>query len=75
MYKRRYVRVDFPVDSFDPVTIFPCEPRSFANLKVIRNGPLENLCGGGGGGGGGRAKCKKNSRKGKFNLKKFLHAN
>ena len=50
MYKRRYVRVDFPVDSFDPVTIFPCEPRSFANLKVIRNGPLENLCGGGGGG-------------------------
>ena len=53
MYKRRYVRVDFPVDSFDPVTIFPCEPRSFANLKVIRNGPLENLCGGGGGGGGG----------------------
>ena len=52
MYKRRYVRSDFPVDSFDPVTIFPCEPRSFANLKVIRNGPLENLCGGGGGGGG-----------------------
>ena len=51
MYKRRYVRVDFPVDSFDPVTIFPCEPRSFANLKVIRNGPLENLCGGGGEGG------------------------
>ena len=50
MYKRRYVRVDFPVDSFDPVTIFPCEPRSFANLKVIRNGPLENLCGGGRGG-------------------------
>ena len=72
MYKRRYVRADFPVDSFDPVTIFPCEPRSFANLKVIRNGPLENLCGGGG---GGLAKCKKNSRKGKFNLKKFLHAN
>lgn len=31
MYKRRYVRVDFPVDSFDPVTIFPCELRSFAN--------------------------------------------
>lgn len=30
MYKRRYVRVDFPVDSFDPVTIFPCELRSFA---------------------------------------------
>ena len=55
MYKRRYVRVDFPVDSFDPVTIFPCEPRSFANLKVIRNGPLENLCGGGGGGGGERS--------------------
>ena len=49
MYKRRYVRSDFPVDSFDPVTIFPCEPRSFANLKVIRNGPLENLWGGGGG--------------------------
>ena len=61
MYKRRYVRVDFPVDSFDPVTIFPCEPRSLANLKVIRNGPLENLCGGGGGE-GGRAKCKKKIR-------------
>ena len=74
MYKRRYVRVDFPVDSFDPVTIFPCEPRSFANLKVIRNGPLENLCGGGGEGGGERS-AKKNWRKGKFNLKKFLHAN
>ena len=56
MYKRRYVRVDFPVDSFDPVTIFPCEPRSFANLKVIRNGPLENLCGGGGRGGERSAK-------------------
>ena len=61
MYKRRYVRVDFPVDSFDPVTIFPCEPRSFANLKVIRNGPLENLCGGGGEGGegGGERSAKK----------------
>ena len=59
MYKRRYVRVDFPVDSFDPVTLFPCEPRSFANLKVIRNGPLENLCGGGGGGVGGERSAKK----------------
>ena len=59
MYKRRYVRVDFPVDSFDPVTIFPCEPRSFANLKVIRNGPLENLCGGGVGGRGSERSAKK----------------
>ena len=38
----------------------------------LRDGPLENLLGGG----GGRVKYKKqNSRKGKFNLKKFLHAN
>ena len=62
MYKRRYVRVDFPVDSFDPVTIFPCEPRSFANLKVIRNGPLENLCGGRGGRGGERSAKKIRAR-------------
>ena len=62
MYKRRYVRVDFPVDSFDPVTIFPCEPRSFANLKVIRNGPLENLCGGGGRGGASEVQKKIRAR-------------
>ena len=38
----------------------------------IRDGPLENLLGGG----GGRTKYKKkNSRKGKLNEKKFLHAN
>jgi len=36
MYKRRYVRADFPLDSIDPVTIFPYELRSFTNLKVIR---------------------------------------
>ena len=41
------------------------------NKKQLRDGPLENLLGGGGGG----RRTKKNSRKGKFNLKKFLHAN
>ena len=42
--------------------------------KRLRDGPLENLCGGGGG--GGRAKYKKKySRKGKLNEKKFMHAN
>ena len=39
-------------------------------LQIIRDRPLENLWG------GGRAKYKKkNSRKGKLNEKKFLHAN
>ena len=38
---------------------------------TFRDGPLENLWGG-----GGRAKYKKkNSRKGKLNEKKFMHAN
>ena len=41
MYKRRYVHADFPLDSFGPVTIFPCELRSFANLKVIRGMELK----------------------------------
>ena len=41
MFKRRYVRADFTLDSFDPVTIFPCELRSFANLKVIRGMELK----------------------------------
>ena len=43
----------------------------FDTISSFRDGPLENLCGGGGGG----EVQKKNSRKGKFNLKKFLHAN
>ena len=43
-----------------------------ANLVNLRDGPLENLWGEG----EGRAKYKKkNSRKGKLNEKKFLHAN
>lgn len=37
----RYVRADFPLDSIDPVTIFPCELRSFVNLKVIREMELK----------------------------------
>ena len=41
------------------------------NNTGLRDGALENLCGG-----GGRAKyTKKNSRKGKLNEKKFMHAN
>ena len=39
----------------------------------IRDGPLENLLGAGGG--GPDEVQKKNSRKGKLNEKKFLHAN
>ena len=38
---------------------------------TIRDGPLENLSGGGGAG----EVQKENSRKGKLNEKKFLHAN
>ena len=38
---------------------------------VLRDGPLENLWGGGGAG----EVPKKNSRKGKLNDKKFVHAN
>ena len=41
-------------------------------LQIIRDRPLENLWGGGGGAG---EEQKKNSRKGKLNEKKFLHAN
>ena len=44
-------------------------------LSLLRDGPLENLWGWVGGGGGAGEVQKKNSRKGKFNLKKFLHAN
>ena len=37
---------------------------------------IRKLIGGGGGGSGGAGEVpKKNSRKGRFNLKKFLHAN
>ena len=38
--------------------------------SLLRDGPLENLWGWAGG-----RSTKKNSRKGKFNLKKLLHAN
>ena len=38
-------------------------------MGIIRDGPLENLWEGAG------EVQKKNSRKGKFNWKKFLHAN
>ena len=40
-------------------------------LQIIRDRPLENLWGGG----AGEVQKKKNSRKGKLNEKKFLHAN
>ena len=40
------------------------------NNNKLRDGPLENLWGG-----GGRKYKKKNSRKGKFNEKKFLISN
>ena len=40
---------------------------------VLRDGPLENLCGGRGGGAG--EVPQKNSRKEKLNDKKFVHAN
>ena len=39
-------------------------------MFLFSDGPLENLWGGGGG-----RKAKKNSRKGKFYEKKFMHAN
>ena len=39
---------------------------------VLRDGPLENLCGGAGGAG---EVPQKNSPKGKLNDKKFVHAN
>ena len=46
---------------------------SGVSRELVRDGPLENLLGGGG---GGRAKYKKKySRKGKWNEKKFVHAN
>ena len=46
---------------------------SYLLATALRDGPLENLSGGGG---RGLAKYKKkNSRKGEFNEKKFLHAN
>ena len=46
------------------------KPFSCPTQYLVRDGPLENLWGGGAG-----EVQKKNSRKGKFNLKKFLHAN
>ena len=46
------------------------EGSSWSMRSRIRDGPLKNLWGGGGTG----EVPKKNSRKGKFNFKKFLHA-
>ena len=45
---------------------------SFPVLRIVRDGPLENLWGGGGRAG----EVQKNySRKGKLNEKKIMHAN
>ena len=51
---------------------FPNEKKKtgIIDKKSLRDGPLENLWGGGAG-----EVQKKNSRKGKLNEKKFLHAN
>ena len=60
--------------------------QKLTKVETVRYGPLENLWGwgggggavrGGGGGGGGGAGRSTNeySRKGKFNEKKFMHAN
>ena len=49
---------------------FPLIKVSNVKTHLFRDGPLENLWGGGAG-----EVQKKNSRKGKSNEKKFLHAN
>ena len=47
---------------------------AFRRMGDCKGRTIRKLMGGGGGGGAGEFQ-KKNSRKGKFNLKKFLHAN
>ena len=46
--------------------------RKNENQRQFKGRTIRKLMGGGGGGGGGGRSTKKNSRKGKFNLKKFL---
>ena len=58
---KKFLRLEIPL----PPT------HNFSNGLSLRDGPLENLWGGGGGG----RSTKTNSRKGKLNEKKFLHAN